>query len=182
MVLLLVFLMFFQQLYPPEFWREAERKIRRVPPSAFPKLPANVRSALVKRGCTIPQTPFSTRNQPENIVRGNFAAPGQVDWAALCSDGKRSRIIVVWGGPAQCASELAEMDDFVFIELTGEGKVDYSRALSTTSAKQIREAAPAHDVSPPPLNHDGIDDAFLEKASTTHYCYRGEWLHMPFSD
>ena len=29
---------------------------------------------------------------------------------------------------------------------------------------------------PPPIEHQGIDDAFLEKASVTWYFYNGKWL------
>jgi hypothetical protein len=35
---------------------------------------------------------------------------------------------------------------------------------------------------PPPMNHQGIDDAFLEKASVTYYYYRGKWLQLTGAD
>ena len=30
-------------------------------------------------------------------------------------------------------------------------------------------------LTPEPLDHDGINDAFLEKASAIHYLHRGKW-------
>jgi hypothetical protein len=32
------------------------------------------------------------------------------------------------------------------------------------------------------MNHQGIDDAFLEKASVTYYYYRGKWLQLTGAD
>jgi hypothetical protein len=35
---------------------------------------------------------------------------------------------------------------------------------------------------PPPIDHHGIDDAFLEKGSITWYFYRGKWLQLTGAD
>lgn len=35
---------------------------------------------------------------------------------------------------------------------------------------------------PPPIDHQGIDDAFLEKASTTWYYDGGRWLQLQGAD
>ena len=35
---------------------------------------------------------------------------------------------------------------------------------------------------PPPIDHHGIDDAFLEKASVTWYFYNGRWLRLQGAD
>jgi hypothetical protein len=35
---------------------------------------------------------------------------------------------------------------------------------------------------PPPIDHLGIDDAFLEKASVVHYYYQGKWLQLTGAD
>jgi len=75
----------FAQL-PPDLQRQfdqAEGRIVRLPPRAFPELPGNVVRELQRRSCTIPQTAF-TKN-PHNVIKGEFARPGQTDWAVLCS-------------------------------------------------------------------------------------------------
>src|SRR6266480_1397778 len=68
---------------------EAEQRIVRLSPSAFPELPGNVVKGLQRRGCTIPQ---NTR-KPQNVVAGQFARPGQTDWAVLCSVNRVSSIL-----------------------------------------------------------------------------------------
>ena len=40
---------------------EAERRMVRLPPSAFPELPRNVVKELQRRGCSIPQEAFSKK-------------------------------------------------------------------------------------------------------------------------
>jgi hypothetical protein len=35
---------------------------------------------------------------------------------------------------------------------------------------------------PPPIDHHGIDDAFLEKASITWYFNNGKWLRLQGAD
>jgi hypothetical protein len=35
---------------------------------------------------------------------------------------------------------------------------------------------------PPPIDHNGIDDAFLEKASVTWYRYNGKWIELQGAD
>src|SRR6266581_8758902 len=62
---------------------QADKKIVRLSPSAFPELPGNVVRELQRRGCTIPQEAFTKRHH--NVIRGEFAQPGQTDWAILCS-------------------------------------------------------------------------------------------------
>jgi hypothetical protein len=75
---------------------EAERRIVRLQPTAFPELPGNVVRALQGRGCTIPQEAYTKKRH--NVIRGEFAKPGQIDWAVLCSVKGVSTILVFWNG------------------------------------------------------------------------------------
>jgi hypothetical protein len=36
--------------------------------------------------------------------------------------------------------------------------------------------------TPPPLDHDGIDDGVVEKGSSVWYWYRGRWLELTGSN
>ena len=47
---------------------EAERRIVRLPPTAFPELPGNVIQELQRRGCPIPQTAYTKK--PHNVIKG----------------------------------------------------------------------------------------------------------------
>jgi hypothetical protein len=75
-----------------------ERKypIVRLPPTAFPELPKNLVTELKRRGCTIPQV--AGFNKRQNVVRGEFAKPGQIDWAMLCYSSGFLGLYVFWRG------------------------------------------------------------------------------------
>ena len=65
----------------------------------------------------------------------------------------------------------------------GGGKIGYSRALSPAGADYILSVYQAYGgPKPPPIDHQGIDDAFLEKASTVHYFHEGKWLRLTGAD
>jgi hypothetical protein len=75
---------------------EAERRIVRLPPAAFPELPGSVVHELQRRGCTIPQEAYTKK--PHNVIHGEFARSGHKDWAVLCSIRGVSSILVFWNG------------------------------------------------------------------------------------
>src|SRR5436309_14838260 len=83
---------------------EAERRIVRLQPTAFPGLPGSVVQELQRRGCTIPQEAYTKK--PHNVIRGNFARPGQTDWAVLCSVNQTSRLSSFWTDPQYVSSIL----------------------------------------------------------------------------
>lgn len=162
-------------------WQKAEREIKRLPPATFKELPGDIVKQLEARGCTIPQS--FVELQPHNVIRGQFARPGQTDWAALCSKEGKSSIVMFWGKPTACPAELATADDKTFLQGIGEGRIGYSRLISAVGCDVVLEHYQAHGgPKPPPLNHEGIDAAFAEKASTVHYCYQGKWLTLTGSD
>ena len=163
-------------------WAAAARAIRRLPPSAFPQLPRAVRDALEKRRCTIPQAFYPER--PHNVVSGAFARPGQQDWAVLCSVDGRSAILVFWAsGVTPAPAELASVDDATFLQGIGNDQIGYSRAIGRADTAWIREHAEEYDGPlPKRLDHDGINDAFVEKASQVLYYEDGAWQGLAGSD
>lgn len=162
-------------------WDRALHDIVRLEPSDFPGLPDTVRAELEGKGCRVPQTFVSER--PHNVITGHFAAPTQTDWAALCSRGDTSAIVVVWGGPARCPSEVATGADRNVLQGIGEGRVGYSRLISPADGAAIRRYADAFGgAEPPPIDHEGIDDAFVDKVSVIRYCYQGRWLRLQGAD
>ena len=105
---------------------EAERRIVRLSPTAFPELPRNVVRELQRRGCTIPQN-FS--NQPNNVIKGEFSKPGQTDWAVLCSLKGISTILVFWNGSETNPAEIAPLEDRIFLQGISPDKIAYSRGI-----------------------------------------------------
>ncbi len=168
-------------------WEAADRETVRLPPSDFPHLPKSVRDDLDARGCTIPQV-YCRNCQPHNVISGHFKHSGQVDWAVLCSIDRQSTLLVYWGGSAESVSEVSSLSGPMFFDknwLQGIGgdKVGFSRGISTVDAKYITDHAHWYGGElPPHLDHEGIDEAFVEKASVVHYWYEGEWLQLRGAD
>jgi hypothetical protein len=142
----------------------------RLPPTAFPELPKNLAAELKRRGCTIPQ-PYTDRKA--NVIRGEFAKPGQTDWAVLCSTQGFTRLLVFWNGSATNSVELAEYPDDpgridLFIRsVDGKFMMDHYR----------RYGGP----KPPPIDHQGIESGG-ETASVVLYYQRGKWLTLTGAD
>ena len=156
-------------------WRRADQAIERLQPSDFPDLPADVRTALEQRGCTIPQ-PYNAGGQKKNAINGPFISAGQTDWAVLCSHEKRSAILVFRGGHSGQVDSLAEEPDSQYLQVVGKPqKIGFSRLLAVAPAKVIHQHFPRGD-------HDGIKDVFIEKASVVWYRSRGKWTKVLQAD
>jgi hypothetical protein len=64
-----------------------------------------------------------------------------------------------------------------------EDQIGYSRAISPVGREFIvRHYVAYGGVKPPPIDHQGIDDAFVGKASVVFYFYRGKWLELTGAD
>jgi hypothetical protein len=162
-------------------------KIRTLPASAFPELPKTLRKQLETLGCGVPQVPGEA--EPQNVVHGSFARQGQTDWAVLCSRAGKSSILVFGGKPTTCSGELAIRDDSNYLQGDADGRLVYSRQISSASGKKILEYAKAfsqHDTGKAPANprldHVGIEDIFVGKASEIYYCSRGKWQTLQGAD
>jgi len=162
-------------------FQAGERKIVRLPPTAFPMLPLAVVRDLQHRGCTIPQEAFS--KTPSNVVSGQFARRGQTDWAVLCSIHGVSSILVFWNGSAVSPAELARSEDKTYLQGLGGEKIGFSRGIAAIGSDFIMEHYRAYGgPKPPRIDHQGINDAFLEKASVVQYFFDGKWLQLTGSD
>lgn len=163
-------------------WELADSATVRLPPTAFKELPEKVVRNLQGRGCTVPQTYLSSK--PHNVISGEFARRGQTDWAVLCSRNGESSILVYWRGSAEAVSELAKAPDKVFLQtVTGGGRIAFSRAIEPVDRAYILRHYQAYGGrKPPPVSHQGIDDAYVEKSSVVRYFYRGRWLELKGAD
>jgi hypothetical protein len=162
-------------------FEKAGREIVRLSPSAFSELPGNLVEALKIRGCTIPQDAFSKK--PVNVIHGAFARPGQTDWAVLCSINGVSSILVFWNGSEKDPASIASAEDRNFLQGITDHRIGYSREISPVGKAFINEHYQAYGgPKPPKIEHQGIDDAFVEKASVVFYYYGGKWLQLTGSD
>ena len=163
-------------------WLKAEAEVVRLPPRVFRELPRPVARKLVAWGCTIPQAKEISHRH--NVIKGNFKGANQTDWAVLCSKGHASSIIIFWGGSPDSFSKIARIADKVFLQtIDGDGTIGFSRHLSAAGQAYIlQHYREYHGPKPPPLNHQGIEDGFLEKASTIYYYFGRKWIALQGAD
>jgi hypothetical protein len=159
-------------------WDQADSATVRLSPATFSGAPTQVLEELQRRGCTVPQS-YSNR-APHNVVRGRFTSDTQTDIAVLCSKARVSSILVFRGGSITSVAELAKRPDADFLQVVASGGVvGYSRVLGVAAPKDILEQHQRYGgPNPPPLDHDGIDDIFVGKASVVWYWSGGQWLQL----
>ncbi|MDE0040390.1 MAG: hypothetical protein OXU77_22930 [Gammaproteobacteria bacterium] len=119
----------------------------------------------------------------QRLIRGEFTRAGQIDIAVLCSCKRVSTILVFRGGSTSDIAEIARLEDRTFLQDVGGGRIGYSRLLGVADADFIRGRHAIHGgLQPPPLDHEGINDIFVEKASRVWYWYEGRWRELTGSD
>jgi hypothetical protein len=145
-------------------WRR-EYRIRLLPVSSFPQLPAPVAQQLAQRGCMIPQT-YEAR-EPENVIHGSFEKKGSDDWAVLCSVNRVTTLYVFFQSDLANPIPLRHQPDSEWLGV--EWLLDYGSAwgIATHPARLMQPKDSA--------DHDSIDDAFVEKSTTSHYFENGHW-------
>lgn len=162
-------------------WSAADSATVRLSPTAFPELSLDIVRALLLRGCTIPQ--MWGVEKPHNVIRGEFARRGQTDWAALCSRNGKSALLVFWGGAADSVAEHPSVPDLSFLQGVGNDDIGYSRVIGIAGRDYILDHYREYGgPKPPPIDHDGIEDAFEGKASAILYFYKGEWHTLTGAD
>lgn len=167
-----------QQVPTQEEWQRAESQIRRLPPSAFGHVPKWVADNLVARGCAIPQ-PFGAR-EPSNLIRGQFAHNGEWDWAAICSKEGKSRVVVLWAGPAACPDNVwGPIEDAGRLEAMATGEIGYDFSIARIRPDQIRKDMRNWESSPEEklnlISHEGIELP-SPKEDDIEYCLSGKWI------
>jgi hypothetical protein len=160
---------------------DSNNTVRRLRVENYPELPPNVAEALQSRRCTIPQP--NQDGPARNVIQGEFFRKGQKGWAVLCSSRGQSSILVFRNSYDSTPNEIAESTDTRFILDTWQGGKMYSREISVVDQKFILRHYRAYGgLKPPQIDHNGIDDAFLEKASITWYWYSGKWVQLQGAD
>ncbi len=163
-------------------WQDGQThayRIARVAPAAFPQLPSGVRTELEQRGCLVPQTQWA--KQPENVISGAYRTGGNRDWAALCSRGGFSSVLVFWNGSGKMTAELGRQKDTDYLQaIDSKGDLGYSRFISTASPDSIRRRKENKQLGP--FHHDGIEDGFQGKGSLIHYNRSERWIELEGAD
>ncbi len=152
----------------------------RLPPADFKELPSNLVRELERRSCAIPQDYTKERG---NVIRGDFKTPGQTDWAVLCSVNGSSSILVFWKGSEDHPAEMARAEDRTFLQVIGDEEIGFSRRIRAVGKHFIMRHYRTHGgPAPPPIDHQGINDMFLDKASVVYFYHRQKWLRLTGAD
>jgi len=126
------------------------------------------------------------------VIKGSFGKAGQLDWAIICSDGTESAIHILWGGEARCPEPLRKAADKDYLQGGGSSGIVFSRVITAVDPSAIRgtyeyltshpEFANAEPIVAPNVDHDAIDDGFMNNASERFYCQDGTWRQIIGSD
>lgn len=182
LIFIVSILAFSPQVSAQDKWQIADKATVRLPPTAFSQLPKNIVGYLKARKCTVPQTYANAT--PHNVIRGQFVRNGQFDWAVLCSRNRISAILVFWNGSTKSVAEIARFDDKNFLQtIDGDGRIGFSREIGVVGKNYIVQHYNWYGgTKPPMIKHQGINDAFVEKASSIHYFYQKRWLELQGAD
>ena len=75
------------------------------------------------------------------------------------------------------------MPDRNFLQGISATEISYSREINAAGKEFIMGHYRAYGgPTPPPIDHQGIDDAFMEKASVTWYFHEGKWMKLSGAD
>jgi hypothetical protein len=148
-------------------------RIRLLPVASFPDLPQGVVTELDRRGCMIPQS-FEAQ-QPENVIHGSFRAAGSSDWAALCSVEGTTTLYVFLGGQFGTPVAVRSQADTEWLGADpGSSNFGSAWGISVRNAANLRASRQLHGATS--FDHDGIEDARLERAATVRYWDDGHWI------
>jgi hypothetical protein len=160
---------------------KATSKIRRLPVDAFPELPPAVAGVLRVRNCRAPQP--SAGGAPRNVIRGEFFAKGETGWAVLCSVNNSTALLAFRNDRDTNPDTVITSDDQNYLQGLDGDNIGYSREITAAGRDFIMRHYRAYGgPEPPPIDHQGVDDAFLEKASITWYFHKGKWLRLQGAD
>jgi hypothetical protein len=162
---------------------EVVYRIRLLPLASFPSLPAEVTAQLEQRKCMIPQT-YEAR-APENVVHASLERKGSNDWAVLCSVNGATTLYVFFQSQPGAPVALRHQRDTEWLGSEVLGAYGAAWGIGRRSSSQIRQSA-RRSAGPNAVrmdfDHDGIEDAFIEKSSTTHYFQDGTWTTLENSN
>ena len=159
--------------------------IRRLPPAAFPTLPAAVRRNLAMRHCTVPQ-PWDV-TVPTNVIHGAFTTARANEWVVLCSVRDTSRVLIyriAASGSARLVDSLLSAADGGWMQGIGGSRRGYSRLLQTRPLRKIRAWRRDADgqAIPQPIDHDAIEQIFSGKSGEAFYYVAGRLYRQITAD
>ena len=160
--------------------RSMPYRIRMLPVSSFPDLPAPVVDILNHRECLIPQTYQAHR--PENVVHASLERAGSSDWAVLCSAQGTVSLLVFFGSATGDPIVLASSIETQRLQPHDRtGVLGFNWGIDPATPASVHEAQTGLDHRPALLDHDALADSVLDHRTVYHFFAKNVWtsLEMP---
>lgn len=156
-------------------------RIRRLPLSSFPELPAAFAYLLAARGCMVPQN--YAAHGPENVVAAHLESAGSSDWAALCSSGGQVFLFAYFPSQPNHLVELTKLPerDLLAARPAG-GFLEFAWSLHTASPARIRDAQAGLAHRPQPAGHDALIESLVDGRAVYHYFTHEKWTTLEVSE
>ena len=101
----------------------------------------------------------------------------------MCYAGNTTSLLVFRDDLDESPETLDTGEDRNFLQGLGGAKIGYSRQITAVKRDFILYFYRAFGgPKPPTIDHHGIDDAFLGKASVIRYFHGGKWLGLQGAD
>jgi len=111
------------------------------------------------------------------VIHGAFHAAGVTDWAALCSVRGTTTLYVFLAGAFDQPMALRSQADTTWLGADpGESVLGSAWGIAVRTARQLRSDPEFRQSLS--IDHDAIDDAWLEHSLTVHYDQDGKWLEV----
>ena len=154
-------------------------RIRHLPVSSYPAIPARIADQLNQRGCLIPQT--YEAHAPENVVHASLQAPGSSDWAVLCSAQGTVTLLVFFAEiPVQVLATAPETERLQTHDATGT--LGFNWGIDPAAPVRVHEAQSSLDHRPALLDHDALADSVIDHRTIYHYYSKSVWTLLPMPD
>jgi hypothetical protein len=153
---------------------EVVYRVRLLPLASFPGLPATISAELRQKECMVPQT-YAARG-PENVIRGSFEKKGSDDWAVLCSVNGATTLYVFFQSRPGDPAVLRKQRDMEWLGSEVVGAYGSAWGIAARSPSLIRSSHLGRRGQE--IDHDGIEDTFIEHSSSVRYFDGGEWTTL----
>ena len=149
-------------------------RIRHLPVSSFPELPAAVQEQLNLRGCLIPQS--YQAHGPENVIHASFEHSGSSDWAVLCSaQGTVSLLVFFTSNPGQFAVLAITPETERLQAHDPSGVLGFDWGIDPASPTRVHEAQAQLEHRPPLVDHDALADSLIDHRTVYHFYANRAW-------
>ena len=155
--------------------RQILYRIRNLPISSYPEIPAPIAATLIARGCLVPQT--YQAHHPENVIHGSFESSNSNDWAVLCSAADSVSLLVFFSSstPDKPAVLATNLKTSRLQPGNVPDELGFNWGIDSASPHRVHEAQSDMSHRPPTPGHDSIADTTIDAKTIYHFYKDGQW-------